>query len=157
MSAEDEQIFQSSNKSWICDKIFDVGDNKIRDYCHVIGKYKGSAHWSCNINLGLSKKVTLIFQNLRGCDSNLIIMERGKFYVKVSAIPNGLETCMAFIINNNFFSIDSMQFLNSSLVALVTHLSETDFKFLSQEFSGALLELVKQKVVHPNEYMDRFK
>ena len=112
MSAEDEQIFQSSNKSWICDKIFDVGDNKIRDYCHVIGKYKGSAHWSCNINLGLSKKVTLIFQNLRGCDSNLIIIERGKFYVKISAIPNGLETCMAFIINNNFFSIDSMQFLN---------------------------------------------
>ena len=21
--------------SWICDKLFDVGDNKLRDYCHM--------------------------------------------------------------------------------------------------------------------------
>ena len=26
MSAEDEQIFQLSNKCWKCDKLFDVGD-----------------------------------------------------------------------------------------------------------------------------------
>ena len=35
MSAEDEERFQSSNKCWICDKLFDVGDNKLRDYCHM--------------------------------------------------------------------------------------------------------------------------
>ena len=28
MSAEDEEIFQSSYKRWICDKLFDAGDNK---------------------------------------------------------------------------------------------------------------------------------
>ena len=31
MPERDEQIFQSSNKCWICDKIFDVGDNKVRE------------------------------------------------------------------------------------------------------------------------------
>ena len=51
MSAEDEQKFRSSNKCWICDKLFDVGDNKVRDYCPVTEKYRGSAHWSCNIKL----------------------------------------------------------------------------------------------------------
>ena len=51
MSAEDEQRFQSSNKCWICNKTFDVGDNKVRDHDHVTGKYRGPAHWSCNINL----------------------------------------------------------------------------------------------------------
>ena len=35
MSAEDEERFQSSNKCWICDNLFDVGDNKLRDYCHM--------------------------------------------------------------------------------------------------------------------------
>ena len=35
MSEEDEQRFQSNNKWWICDKLFDVGDNKVRDHCHV--------------------------------------------------------------------------------------------------------------------------
>ena len=44
MSVEDEERFQSSSKCWVCDKLFDVGDNKVRDHCHVTGKYRGSAH-----------------------------------------------------------------------------------------------------------------
>ena len=51
MSEKDEQRFQSSNKCWICDKLFDVGDNKVRDHCHIIGRYRGSARWSFNIKL----------------------------------------------------------------------------------------------------------
>ena len=31
---------------------------------------------------------------------------------------------------------------------------DNDFKYLSQEFSGDFLELVKQKGVYPYEYMD---
>ena len=41
--------------------MFDVGDNKVRDYDHIIGKYRGPAHWSCNINLKLTEKVPVIF------------------------------------------------------------------------------------------------
>ena len=50
-----------------------------------------------------------------------------------------------------------MQFMNSSLHALVKNLSDSDFKYLSEEFSSDLLELVKQKPVYPYEYMDSFK
>ena len=64
---------------------------------------------------------------------------------------------MAFTIDNNLVFIDNMQFMNSSLVALVKNLSDKDFKYLSQEFSGDLLGLVKQKWVYPYEYMDSFK
>ena len=35
MSAEDKEILQTSNIYWICDNLFDVGDNKVRDHCHV--------------------------------------------------------------------------------------------------------------------------
>ena len=35
---------------WICDKFIDY-DDKVRDHCHITGKYRGAAHWSCNINL----------------------------------------------------------------------------------------------------------
>ena len=73
MSAEDEEKFQFSNSCWICDKLFHVRDNKVRNDCHVTGKYRGAAHWSCNINLKLTKKVPVIFHNLRGYDSHLII------------------------------------------------------------------------------------
>ena len=41
--------------------------------------------------LKLSKKVPVIFHNLKGYDSHLIIKEVNKFEVEVSIIPNGLE------------------------------------------------------------------
>ena len=52
---------------------------------------------------------------------------------------------MTFTINKNLFFIDSMQFMNTSLDALVRNLSENCFKYLFEESSGDLLKLVKQK------------
>ena len=76
----------------------------MRDDCHITGKYIGSAHRSCNIKFKLTKKVPVIFHNLRGYYRHLIIKEIGKFDAKVNVIPiSGLETCMAFTVNNNSF------------------------------------------------------
>ena len=47
-----------------------------------------------------------------------------------------------------------MQFMNSSLDALVKNLSNNDFKYLQEEFRGDFLELVKRKGVYPYEYMN---
>ena len=71
--AEEKERFQLTNSCWICDKLFDAGDDKVRDHCHIIGKYRAATHWSCNINFKLSKKISVIFHNLRGYDSHLII------------------------------------------------------------------------------------
>ena len=157
MSAEEEERFQVSNICWIFDKLFDVADEKVRDHCHITGKYRGAVHWSCNVNLKMSKKVPVIFHNLEDHESHLIIKELGKFNVKISAILNGLEKYMAFTINRNVVSIDSMQFMKSSLDSLVRNLIDKDFKYLSEEFSRKLLELVKEKGVYPYEYMGSFK
>ena len=64
---------------------------------------------------------------------------------------------MASTINRNLVFIDSIQFMNSSLDEFVKNLSDNDFKYLSQEFGGELLELVKQKGVYPYKYMNSFK
>ena len=64
---------------------------------------------------------------------------------------------MGFTIKKNLVFIDSMQFMNVSIDAFVKNLSDNDFKYLSQEFGGDLLELVKQKGVYPCEYIDSFK
>ena len=50
-----------------------------------------------------------------------------------------------------------MQFLNSSLEKLVKKLSDSDFKYLTKEFSSENLELLKQKGAYPYEYMNSFK
>ena len=154
---EEEERFQLTKSCRIYDKLFDVGDEKVRDHCHMTGKYRCAAHWGCNINLKLTKKIPVIFHNLRGYDSHLIMKEISEFDVKVSVIPNGLGKYMAFTINKNLVFIDSMQFMNSSLDSLVKILSDNDFKNLSEEFSGEFLELVKQKGVYPYEYMGSFE
>ena len=93
---EEEDQYQSSNTCWICKKLIDHDDEKVRDNCHVTGKFKDAAHWSCNINLQLTKKVPVIFHNLRGYDSHIIFCELNKFDVKIDVITNRLEIYMAF-------------------------------------------------------------
>ena len=71
MSEEDEHLFQQRNSCWIYKKLIDNDKEKVRDHCHVTGKFRGAAHWNCKINLQLTKKVPVIFHNLRGYDSHL--------------------------------------------------------------------------------------
>ena len=95
-SEKEEHLSQQSNSCWICEKLIDTDKEKVRDNCHVTGKFRGAAHWSCNINLQLTKKITVMFHNLRGYDSHLIFCELVKSDVKISVISNGLEKYMAF-------------------------------------------------------------
>ena len=102
-------------------------------------------HWDCNINFQLTKKIPVIFHNLKGYDSHLIFSELHKFNLKVDVIPNGLEKYMAFFLGRDLVFIDSMQFMNSSLDKLVKNLSDEDFKYLVKEFGSENLEILKQK------------
>ena len=63
MTVNEEQIFQLTNSCWICNNLFDAGDEKVRDHCHITGKFRGAAHFSCNANFKLSKEVPVIFHN----------------------------------------------------------------------------------------------
>ena len=47
--SEEEQL-QSSNMCQIGEKLIDDDDEKVTDHCHVTGKFRGAAHWSCNID-----------------------------------------------------------------------------------------------------------
>ena len=96
MSKEEEHLFQQSNSWWICKKLIDNDEEKVRDYCHMTGEFRGAAHWNCNINLEVTKKVPLIFHNLRGYNSHLIFNELDKSDVQISVITRGLEKYMAF-------------------------------------------------------------
>ena len=68
---EEEENFRSSNIWWICEKLTD--DEKVRDHCNITGKHRGAAHWSCNVNLKLTKKSFYNISNLKGYDSHLIM------------------------------------------------------------------------------------
>ena len=96
MSEEEEEQFQLSNTGWICETLIANDDEKVRDHYHITRKFRGAAHWSCNIHLQLSKKVPVIFHNLRGYGSHLIFCDLNKFHMKNNVIPNRLERYMEF-------------------------------------------------------------
>ena len=89
--SEGEEQFQSTNISWISEKLIDNDNEKVRDHCQIIGKFRGAAYWSYNINFQLTKEVPVIFHNLRGYESHLIFDKFNKFDVKINVIPNRLE------------------------------------------------------------------
>ena len=86
MTAEEYEEF---DRSKFVGKLIDLDDNKVRDHCHITGKCRGSAHWSCNINLKISKKVPAIFHNLKGYD----FFEK---FVRVCLKDYGLDSCHYF-------------------------------------------------------------
>ena len=92
MSELEEKQIQSSNTCYICEKLIDDNDEKVRDHCHITGKFRVTSHWSFNINLQLTKNVSAIFHNLRGYDSHLIFYELKYFEVKIDIIPNFFKT-----------------------------------------------------------------
>ena len=56
MTEEEQYLFQQNNNCWICKKLIDNENEKVRDHCHITGKFRGSAHWDCNNNFQLTKK-----------------------------------------------------------------------------------------------------
>ena len=121
MTVEQNEEFERSNICWICGNLTGY-DNKVRDHCHITGKYRGAAHWSYDINLKISKKLVVIFHNLKGYDSHLIFKNLVKFNCSVSVIPNRLEKYMSFTLGKNIVFINSMLFMNSSLDKLAKNL-----------------------------------
>ena len=54
------------------------------------------------------------------------MQELGKFNIKISVIPNGLEKYMRFTIKDKLRLIGGFQLLSSSLDSLVKNLNKND-------------------------------
>ena len=154
MTKKDNENFKNSTKSWIWDNDYDDGDVKVRDLCHVTGKYRGSADRDCNITVKLSHKIPVVFHNLRNYNFHLTMQELSKFNFKINVTPNGLENYLSSSSNSK---LDVFQFLSSSLDSLVKNLDRDDFKCFSEEFDSDQQDLVKQKGFSPYEYMSGFE
>ena len=128
----------------------------MRDHCPVTGKYRGSAHTDCNLSYRLTNTIYVIFYNLRGYDSHLIMQEIGKFNKDINVIRNNMKKYMAFMIDKNPIFIDSFQFMNKSLSDLADDLPKDSFYHIKMEFGTENLELITRKCVYPYDYMDDF-
>ena len=83
-SGEEDQYNLSTN-CHLCEGTFPTEDEKdemtgneirnvekVADHCHYTGKFRGTAHNSCNLLCRKPKFIPVIFHNLSGYDSHLI-------------------------------------------------------------------------------------
>ena len=80
MTEKNEKEFEA-NKCYICEEKYTDKDKRVRDHCHITGKYRGSAHQDCNLKLKIEPdkiKIPVIFHNLRGYDSHFIMQQIGE-------------------------------------------------------------------------------
>ena len=136
-------------KTYICKKEFCTDKNnkefgkmqKVRDYCHYTGKYRGAAHSNCNLNYKIPNEIPVVFHNGTTYDYHFIIKQlarelKGNFdclgentekFITFSApikkvSDNGKTTTYKLKF------IDSCRFMHSSLSNLVNNLSEINNK-----------------------------
>ena len=174
VTEKNEEAFQKTEECHICDRKYTDKDVRVRDHCHITGKYRGSAHQECNLKLKIEPekiKIPVIFHNLRGYDSHFIMQQIGEIVKKhtyknkkgeekqmnINAIPNNMEKYMAFMLGNHLVFLDSFQFMSSSLDNLVKNLPDEAFKYTQQEFKKEQFNLMKQKGVYPYDHMDSFQ
>ena len=104
-----------------------------------------------------SYRVPVIFHNLKGYDSHLIIKAFNNKNFSISCIPTTTEKYLSFTISGKIQFIDSMSFIDSSLEKLVEALPEHKFKHFDNHFKTDIeKKLLRQKGGYPYDYMNSY-
>ena len=144
---------------WLCEKKFspkDLIDNPIvRDHCHLTGRFRGLAHYNCNLNTRKAHTsfVPILFHNFSEYDCHLIFENLINTATKKNIKIN--ENDIIAKSSENYISVkigclkllDSYRFLDASLDELSTTLTS----FPSLDANGMEDDLFKRKLAYPYE------
>ena len=90
MTEEDQYDFENNNICRYCEKYIET--DKVRDHCHLTGKYRGPAHSDCNLKVKQkdSNFITIGLHNFSNYDCHMFfktLVDRKKDNVKFEIIP----------------------------------------------------------------------
>ena len=66
----------------------ELGKYRVRDQCHLSGKFRGAAHEVCKLKYTVPKSIPVVYHNLSGSDSHLFIKTLGNREGDISCIPH---------------------------------------------------------------------
>ena len=164
MSVQEEASFKAATVCYACG--IELEGDRVRDHCHLTGKYRGAAH-----RMRTPEFVPVLFHNLEGYDSHLFIKSLGLSGEKIRCIPKTDEKYISFskdavmgtVIDEEgkkheltleIRFLDSLKFTIKSLDSLVKGLGPDQFKTLEKEMGTS--ELLEKKGVFPYEFMTDF-
>ena len=132
MTEEGKQDFENDNICRFCEKYIET--DKVRDHCHLTGKYRGPAHSDCKLKVKQkdSNFITIGLHNFSNYDCHMFfkqLVDRKKDNVKFEVIPKTDEKYISVKYGCIKF-IDTYRFLSSSLDKLVQTLVDNSHKTL---------------------------
>ena len=155
LTDEEKETHENQKTCYICEKQFFTDKNskefrkmqKVRDYCHYTGKYRGAAHSNCNLNYKIPKEIPVVFHNGSTYDCHFIIKQlarefKGNFeclgentekHITFS-VPIKKEHSNAKTATYKLKFIDSCRFMQDSLSNIVDNLSEINNKEPKDKF-----------------------
>ena len=151
VAKKEKERFDEETKCWICNENFD-GDDKVRDHCHLTGRYRGATHNECNLNYRKPNFTPVAFHNLSVYDSHLFIKNLGFSEGNIDCIPNNEEKYISFTkrievgsytnkkgeikpLHHRVRFIDSFKFMPTSLDKLVNNLPKDAFNNVKQHYA----------------------
>ena len=112
ISEQEEEIFKNTVQCYACG--LDLKEDRVRDHCHLTGKYRGAAHSKCNLRMRTPKFVPVLFHNLEGYDSHLFVKSLGGH---IKCIPKTDEKYISFSkyikINDNTRNDEEMRLIQA--------------------------------------------
>ncbi|XP_063392461.1 uncharacterized protein LOC134677958 [Cydia fagiglandana] len=155
LTREQQVQFQSAINCHICGGV--LGDDRVRDHCHLTGEFRGAAHSNCNLNYKICNEIPIVMHNFSGYDSHFIIKSLKK-YDNVNVIPQNKEKFISLTLKSDVLEldlrfIDSFRFMASSLDTLVQNLPKNQFNIITSHFPHDKLDLLTRKGVFPYEYV----
>ena len=166
MTGNEELEFQNVEVCYACKGT--LGNDRVRDHCHLTGEYRGAAHNACNLKMKTPMFVPVLFHNLEGYDSHLFVKSLGG---KVNCILKTDKKYISFSkkkVMGTYIDdegkehektleirfLDSVKFTLKSLDDLVKGLGPDQFKNLERGLGTH--GLLKKKGVFPYEFMTGF-
>ena len=135
LTKKEKDNYNKENTCYICKN--DFNNDKVKDHCHFIGKYRGAAHNTCNLRYKVPKNIPVIFHNGSTYDYHFIIKElASEFDGNFECLGENTEKYITFSvrikkrIDNNIDItykikfIDSFRFMATSLSKLVDNLTD---------------------------------
>ncbi|KAL4153747.1 hypothetical protein QTP88_001580 [Uroleucon formosanum] len=160
MSDEDTRKHNSNKNCNFCKRSFDTIE-KVRNHCHLTGRFRQSLCSQCNLKLKQPKFVPCFFHDLTNYDAHFIVTELGYDTNSIKVIANSEEKFISFskYICRSFTIrfVDTCRFMQSKLSTLAKNLLTKDFsKFreTAKYFDDGDMPFVTRKGVYPYEYTD---
>ncbi|KAF4519569.1 hypothetical protein B566_EDAN004776 [Ephemera danica] len=162
LTREEWRDFHRATMCYICHKKFTEADYKVRDHCHITGKYRGAAHTSCNLRAQNPHFIPVFAHNMSGYDSKFIINQLEHTPGPIHVVPNTEEKFISFSKKPDdglhLLFLDSLRFMSSSLDSLVKNLPKEKMTHLKKMFpNDRERELMSRKGVFCYDYLDDLK